>query len=161
MALEFRLAKPEDAAALHAVTQRAFAEYARFPNPSSVLSESVDALRHALETGGGVLAYERSELIGGARFRVDVAGASMTLGRLAVVPEARGCGAGGAIVRWLERHALHLGLSAVLSTARSQQPDNRPWYRARGYIVTGYEDVYGVPRLRTFLRKDLEEASDD
>jgi hypothetical protein len=41
------------------------------------------------------------------------------------------------MVGWLETLAERLGLERVRISARSQQPDNRPYYERLGYRVTG------------------------
>lgn len=148
-----RLATAGEAETVHAIMIAAFEEYRRYALPSSALDETVDEVRRAIEAGGAILAFEGDEPIGSGRFRVI--GGVLTFDRLAVVPSHRGRGIGAAMVDWLEAHAVGEGCVAVETTARSQQPDNRPFYTARGYAITGYSGRYGIPDIRTHLRKEL------
>ncbi len=75
--------------------------------------------------------------------------------RLAVHPGLRNRRVGSAMVDFLEEHARSVGLSEVRADARSQQPDNRPYYLARGYRIVGYAERYGIPDMRTHMAKTL------
>ncbi len=59
------------------------------------------------------------------------------------------------MVAWLEAFASAQGCTEVRAEARSQQPDNRPYYLALGYEIIGYSGRYGIPDIRTHLRKRL------
>lgn len=172
---QVRLASPDEAALVHRLMMRAFEEHAGYEHPSSALRETVEDVRAALSEGGGLVALLEGVPVGSGRFsvrwrgtpptdaiarategqNVEGGGGTLTFDRLGVVPEHRGRGIGSAMVDWLEALARRLGLDAVETTARSQQPDNRPWYLQRGYRVTGYSGRYGIPDIRTHMRKDL------
>lgn len=101
----------------------------------------------------------------GTRARIDerASGATgdhgvLVFSRMAVVPDQRRQRVGLGMLRWLEGLARALGLDAVETTARSQQPDNRPYYERQGYRITGYGERYGIPDITTYMRKDLEQA---
>ena len=153
----------------------AFEEYRAFALPSSALDETLADIEAAMERGGALLVIDGARDVASVRFevpedaRADVERAwtsdgatarvsrtgSLTFARLAVVPPARGRGLGAVIIARLEALAQSLGLGAVEITARSQQPDNRPYYERLGYRVTGYGERYGVPFLVTKMRKDV------
>lgn len=152
MPVQIRLAEPDEAELVHALMLRAFGEYASFPNPSSALRESVADVRRSMSRGGGILAFDDDEPIASARFHAED---ELELLRLAVVPEARGKGIGATIVDRIEAIAGERGYDAVRVYARSQQPDNRPWWIALGYAVDGYSGRYGIPDLRAHLRKEI------
>lgn len=152
MPVRIRLAEPSEAELVHALMLRAFAEYASFPNPSSALRESIDDVRSSMARGGALLAFDGANAVGSARFH---AGDELELLRLAVVPEERERGIGGAIADRVEAIARERGYDAIRVYARSQQPDNRPWWIARGYVVDGYSGRYGIADLRTHLRKEF------
>lgn len=158
-----RVATSSDAEALHRVTQEAFREYARFPNPSSVLLESLADVRAYLEVcdgsttmsqGAALLLVERY-VVGAVRFQLHSGPSFIAFNRLAVHPEHRGAGLGDVLREWVEARGRDLGLREVRADARSQQPDNRPYYLARGYEIVGYSERYGIPDIRTHLRKTL------
>ena len=148
-----RLARPDEIALVWQLMLAGFDETRSFPLPSSALEENLDDVRRAIGGGGAVIAFSGDEAVGCARFRV--AAATLTFSRMTVVPRARGAGIGAALVGYLEAHARRLGLAAVELTARSEQPDNRPFYEELGYRVVGYSERYGLPKLSTHMRKTL------
>jgi predicted N-acetyltransferase YhbS len=156
--LHIRLAQTDEASLVHALMQQAFAETLAQAHPSSALKETVDDVHQAMARGGALLALVEGEPVGTGRFewraRPDGRRA-LSFERLAVAPEWRGRGIGGALIAWLEDHARRGGAQVVEATVRSEQPDNRPYYLARGYRIVGYSGRYGLPRIRTHVEKDL------
>lgn len=148
------VARPRDAAVAHDVTQRAFAEYARFEHPSSVLGEAVADVRAAIVGGGMLLARIESDVVGVVRHRV--VDDSLFFTRLAVLPEARGRGVARALLKRLDALARERGLTSLTLTARSQQPDNRPFWRALGFEITGVSGRYGIADLVTHMRRPVK-----
>jgi predicted N-acetyltransferase YhbS len=155
MDLIIRFAAPEEIASCHAIMRAAFTETARYENPSSALRETVADYAVDIEGGGALVALEDGHPIGSVRFRVREADGHLSFSRLAVLPACRGRGTGGAMVTFLEDHARALGLTEIRADARSQQPDNRPFYLERGYRILGYSERYGIPDIRTHLAKGL------
>jgi GNAT superfamily N-acetyltransferase len=152
--LLLRLAEPHEVEMMHAVMRAAFIESEARELPSSALDETVDDVRRALADGGAVLALVDGRAVGCLRFRID--GRALVFSRMGVLPEARKRGVGAAMVAYVEAHARRLGLRSVELTARSQQPDNRPYYQRLGYTIVGYSERYGVADLSTHMRKTLE-----
>jgi GNAT superfamily N-acetyltransferase len=150
-----REARDDELHVVLALMRAAFAESAREAHPSSALREMLDDVRAVTSRGGAILAFDRDRPIGSARFIVSREEGYLSYERLAVHPAGRGHGHGAAMIDWLEDHARALGLSEVRADARSQMPDNRPFYLARGYEIIGYADRYGVTGLRTRMRKRL------
>ncbi len=156
-----------------AIAHRGFAETRDFPNPSSALGEDLGVFQRALTVGGLVLAFADAEAIGTARVAVaeplrrrleraaqgerfdPIEGSQVSYARLAVVPERRGEGHGRAIAAWIEDLARDLGAETLRVDARSQQPDNRPFYEAMGFTIDGYSGRYGIPDIRTHMSKRL------
>lgn len=168
-----RLARYDEAALAMAIVHRGFAETRAFANPSSALAEGLEVFQRALASGAIVLTHADGAAIGTARVRLDpvlrprlaraaggerferVRGAEVSYARLAVVPERRGEGHGRQTARWIEQLADRLGAETLRVDARSQQPDNRPFYRAMGFAIDGYSGRYGIPDIRTHLSKRL------
>ncbi len=150
-----RMADDDEVRLVYALMRAGFAESAERDNPSSALLETVDDVRARIETGGAILAFEHGRPAGSGRFAVDREAGYLSYERLAVHPSLRGRGVGSAMVTFLEEHARELGLSEIRADARSQQPDNRPFYLARGYRIIGYAERYGIPDIRTHLSKSL------
>ena len=154
--MRIRLAELHEAAIVHDVMVRAFREYAAFANPSSALRETVDDVRASMVRGGALLAFSGDgpdgRAVGSVRFHAE---SELELLRLAVLPELRGSGVGSALVAHVETIARERGYAAVRVYARSQQPDNRPWWLARGYEVDGHSERYGIADLRTHMLKPM------
>lgn len=153
MSIAIRLARLEESHLVLALMKAAFAEYASEAHPSSALAESIHDVEAAMAAGGAILAFRDDRPIATGRF--EVGDGWLAYERLAVLPAERGHGIGTVMIDWLERHALELGLREVRVTARSREPDMRGYYLARGYEITGYSERYGIPDIRTHLRKVL------
>jgi GNAT superfamily N-acetyltransferase len=150
-----RMAEPDEVHLVYALMRAGFAESAEHPNPSSALRETLEDVRARIRKGGAILAFEHGRLAGSGRFVVDREAGCLSYERLAVHPALRGRRIGSAMVSFLEDHARTLGLREVRADARSQQPDNRPFYLAHGYRIIGYAERYGIPDMRTHMAKTL------
>lgn len=153
--VEVRIALPGEEHLVFALMKAAFAETARQALPSSALGEILAEVRPMLAGGQGVLALVGGRPVASGRFRFNSAESFLAYERLAVHPDARRRGLGTAMVTFLEDHARDAGVAEVRATARSQQPDNRPFYLERGYSITGYSERYGIADIRTHLAKTL------
>jgi GNAT superfamily N-acetyltransferase len=151
--LNVRLARADELHIVHAITLAAFAEYAGYEHPSSALDETIDQLEEAVRCGGAIVGLLDGDYVASGRFEVAPAEGWLSFERLAVLPAMRGRRFGVALIRWLEAHARSLGLTEVRASARSRAPDNRPYYLALGYEIIGYSGRYGIPDIRTHLRK--------
>jgi len=172
-----RLARYDESAVALAISHRAFAETRPMKNPSSALREGLEVFQRAFATGGLALTFVGDEPIGTARLRVDralrprleraaagerfepVSGTWVSYARLGVVPERRGEGHGRRTAEWIEALAQDLGAETLKVDARSQQPDNRPFYRAMGFTIDGYSERYGIADIRTHLSKPLSHCN--
>lgn len=168
-----RLARFDEAAVALAIVHRGFMETRAHANPSSALAETLEVFQRAFARGGILLSFDGSEAIGAARIEVGeplrtrleraaagesfgrVAGTTVSYARLAIVPERRGEGHGRRAAAWIEALARNLGAETLAVDARSQQPDNRPFYETLGFTIDGYSGRYGVPDIRTHLSKHL------
>jgi GNAT superfamily N-acetyltransferase len=161
--LTIRLAEPREAHVVLALMKAAFATSASELHPSSALGETIDHVEAAMASGGAILAFAPDDPdaaapgrpVASSRFEVSRDEGWLAYERLAVHPGEQGRGIGTRLVAWLERHARELGLAEVRVTARSREPDTRPYYQALGYEITGYSERYGVPDIRTQMRKRL------
>jgi GNAT superfamily N-acetyltransferase len=153
--LTIRLARPEESHLVLALMKAAFAEYATEEHPSSALAETIHDVEAAMAAGGAILGFRGDRPIASGRFEIERDELWLSYERLAVLPAEQHRGIGTAMIEWLERHAREQRLAEVRVTARSREPDNRPYYTARGYEITGYSERYGIPDIRTHLRKLL------
>lgn len=114
------------------------------------LDDSADhflALRDGRPVGAARLVVEPPGYAGVDAARGDVA----HLGRLAVLPSARGSGLGGALVRAIEDRARDRGLALCVLSAQTQA---LAFYARLGYEAYGEEfDDAGIPHR--MMRKNL------
>jgi GNAT superfamily N-acetyltransferase len=159
-----RHAAAGEAALVHAAMIAAFEEYRGLPLPSSALEESIEDVARAMTgdpaiagshlTRGALLAFDGDACVGSVRWALEPD--ALSFARLAVVPSHRGKGLGLRFVMTLEDIARAEGRELMRITARSQQPDNRPFYQRLGYVITGYSPRYGVPDITTHMEKRLK-----
>jgi GNAT superfamily N-acetyltransferase len=175
----FRLAIPDDAPLFVALVREGFAGTREYPNPSSALQETEAEVRAALGSGFGLVARVGDRDVGCVRFRIEWAGeprfdarqavadaanggsvgdspgGRLFFSRLTVLPEMRGHGIASVMVAFLSSLSLHLGIGELAITVRSQQPDNRPYWKQLGFEVTGYSERYGIADMVTHMRRRL------
>jgi predicted GNAT family N-acyltransferase len=125
----------------YAVRMRVFVEEQRVP-----AEMELDACD---QTADHFLARVDGRPVGTGRLTVrDRVG---VLGRLAVLPEARGAGLGAALVRAIEERVRERGLAAVELHAQTRAEG---FYRRLGYEAHGEEEMEaGIPHV--WMRKPL------
>jgi len=129
-----RLARADDAALVHRLTQQAFEEYrGRLDPPSSAHDETEAVVAAALEKGGALLAFIDGAAVGAARFVPE--DDHLYIGRVAVPPAWRGKGVAMALMLALEQHARRLGIGAIELGVRESLPSNVRLYEKLGYAV--------------------------
>lgn len=134
----------EEVAAAYDVRRRVFVDEQRVP--PELERDGAD------ETADHFLAREGSTPVGAGR--LVRRGQVGVLGRLAVLPPARGRHLGVALVRAIERHARTCGLTSVELHA---QTSARGFYEAMGYAAYGEEFVEAGIR-HVSMRKQLSRA---
>jgi len=129
-----RLARPDEAALVHHLTQLAFEEYrGQLEPPSAALAESEADVAAALAAGGAVLAFSGQQAVGAARFVPQ--GDHFYVGRVAVPPDWRGRGIAVALMLALEAQARATGTAAIELGVRESLPSNVRLYEKLGYRV--------------------------
>ena len=123
MSIVCRIAAPNEAALVHQLIQRSFAEYrGLLEPPSSALDETVASIAAALTQGGAVLADAGAEAVGTALFQP--AAGFLYAGRVSVIPQWRRQGVAQALMLFLEARARSLGLPAIEIGVRENLPSN-------------------------------------
>jgi len=150
-ALSIRLAAPDEAGAILALTQAAFAVHEALDPPSSVFDETEADVRQAMVEGQILVAERGDELLGAARVRPLPEEDALYCGRLAVAPDRHGGGIGSALTDAVERLAAQQGYPAVVLGARVQLEQNIRFFTKRGYVLTGEHSHPGYSRA-TYLR---------
>src|SRR3954471_22403588 len=99
MTIRITLATPDDAPLVYQIMQAAFAEYVGVLQPPSGGDlETVDDVCRAIEEGGAVLAWLDDRAVGvdkaagSARYAFHDEGHTCYVGRVSVLPQARGNG---------------------------------------------------------------------
>ncbi len=110
----------------------AFAELGgALPVESGALTETLDDVKHAIGTGGAVLAFVDGQAVGSARFRPEAD--ALYVARVSVLPTHRRLGIASAMMRFLESVAPSYGRSVIRIGVRDSLPSNVGLYRSLGY----------------------------
>lgn len=134
MTFTLRPATPTDAPAFHAVMLAAGMD------PRSSWSRTtVEDIARSLSLGGGFLAWANlngagERAVGGVSFRSDGA-RTLTLNKLATLPDIRGQGIGAVLVRAVEEVAAERGYGRVLLAVSQYNLDVLPFYERLGYVI--------------------------
>lgn len=150
---------PADAPAFHAVMMAAGMD----PRSSWSRTTVADLEQSlGLPGAGGFLALLGERVVGCVGYRPD-GPQTLTLNKLATLPEVRGQGLGAALVRAVEEVAAREGYARVLLAVSQYNLEVQPFYERLGYRVDG-EAVYtfsspGSPRpvvmVSTVARRSL------
>jgi predicted N-acetyltransferase YhbS len=134
-----RTAAAADAASLAATIAAAFEQYrGRLTPESGAFRETADTIFRELAAGtGGLIAEQDGEQLGCVMIKpVD---RDLYLGRLAVIPSARGRGIARRLVRAVEAEAARRGLAGVRLGVRIVLTENQRLFAALGYVETSRE----------------------
>jgi GNAT superfamily N-acetyltransferase len=150
------LARVEDAALVHRITQEAFAEYRGVLDPpSGAHEETIGDVEQAIEGGGALLVWDGDAPVGSARFepRNDY----LYVGRVAVLPEHRRKGVATAIMARMADIARDLGLPTMRVGVRDPLPCNVHLYERLGYAIAAVEPHPRGPDRIVWMAKQLPE----
>ena len=127
-------AAPADAAVIHEIKMRAFAEEGRLSGSTQIppLMESVSAVELDIRTQTVLVARDAERIIGSARG--IVAGTVCTIRAVFVEPSFQGLGIGAALLRAVEEALPDVERFEL--TTNTLVPGNVAFYERRGYQVT-------------------------
>lgn len=153
--LWFRIAAAEDAPELTRIVHGAFEEYRdRLDPPSGAHNESSDKIRSLLRTEQAVIAGHGAAAVGCVFYHLRPD--EVYLHRLAVLPAARRCGFGRALMSYVETSARLAGCTRVRLGVRLQLPANQAFYARLGYRVLSYEAHAGYDHPTfVYMVKDI------
>ena len=137
------------------IVHAAFEEYRGVLDPpSGVHAETLQDIRHKLETGGALMALSDGEPAGCVFYQPEAA--HVYLGRLAVLPRYRRQGIGNALIQHVEALARELRVPRVQLGVRVALPGLRAHYEKLGYRLVRYgtHEGYEEPTY-AILEKDL------
>jgi tRNA threonylcarbamoyladenosine biosynthesis protein TsaE len=126
---------PEAAGPVVALIHAAFGERPVLDPPSTALSETEASVADALGHHGGLLARRDGRPVGAVL--LEVAGASLVLRRVSVVPEAQGMGVATALAAAAAEVARARGLRRIHLTARTELPATVRFWAGLGYREVG------------------------
>ncbi|MCX6365517.1 MAG: GNAT family N-acetyltransferase [Armatimonadetes bacterium] len=140
--MDLTIAKTQDTALIHALTQAAFAEYGREPGTSTALKETEEAIAAQFAGGMEVLVvYQAAPLTPLACVRYQFEGDALYFHRLSVHPDCRRQGLAKKLVGHLEALARAQGLSRLTCSVRLQKADNVALYTGLGFQLLGERSV--------------------
>lgn len=127
-------ATPEDAAVIHDIQMRAFAEEGRLSGTLDLppLTEAVATVALHIRAHTVLTARDAERVIGSARGIVD--GAVCSICRVSVEPTYQGRGIGASLIRAVE--AAHPNATQFELTTNTLVPGNVGFYERHGYTVT-------------------------
>jgi ribosomal protein S18 acetylase RimI-like enzyme len=132
--MDLTIAKTQDTALIHALTQAAFAEYGREPGTSTALKETEEAI-------AAQFAGVRGEQTPLACVRYQIEGDALYFHRLSVHPDYRRQGLAKKLVGHLEALARAQGLVRLTCSVRLQKADNVALYTGLGFQLLGERSV--------------------
>ncbi len=142
-----------DAAVIHEIKLRAFAEEGRLSENMEIppLMEDVSAIEFDIQAHSVFTARENDRIIGSARGIVT--GAVCTIRAVFVESTHQGRGIGAALLRAVEE--AHPGVERFELTTNTLVPGNVAFYERRGYEVTElttYTDKIVLAQMRKYVR---------
>ena len=144
----------QDASLVHALTRKAFAEYAGVCNPPlPALDETLGDVYEAMLRGGIVLAWCGDMLVGAARYALEAD--HVHVGRVAVSPEARGCGVASRMLAQLEEIAREHGYDVLRLESRLNLTRNIALYERHGYAITDTFQQRADTDVQVHMEKQL------
>jgi GNAT superfamily N-acetyltransferase len=158
--IEVRLANEADAALVLDLAMRAFAEFREtLIPPPGVLRETSEVVRDQIRDHWAALAFHDGSAVGSVRF--EDKSDFVYIGRLAVPPEFRGAGVGGALMAFAEQQAQEIGRMETRVQVREALPGNIAMFEHLGYAPIAREPHPNVPEAGTvILAKRLIDISD-
>jgi GNAT superfamily N-acetyltransferase len=145
--MEIRRARAADASAIARALAAAFAEYAPAYTPAALAATTPPAarVRARLREGPTWVAIEGGVVIG--TVSAVPRGASVYVRGMAVLPAARGQGAGAALLREVETYARGLGAASLFLSTTPFLTEAIRLYERHGFGATGDgpHDLHGTP----------------
>lgn len=149
MLLSITKAAPDDAAVIHAIQMRAFAEEGRLSGTRDIppLTESVASIDALIRSQTVLVARKGGTIVGSARGVLDRS--ACVIRGVLVDPSCQGQGIGAALLAAVEQ--LHPTVDRFELTTNTLVPGNVRFYEKRGYVVhelTPYGEKIVLAQMR-------------
>ena len=154
--LVLRPATPADAATLAATISAAFEQYrGKLVPESGAFRETADTIAAELRNGAGAIVAERNGIVLGC-VMTKIEEGDLYLGRLSVLPQARGEGLARRLIAAVEDDARARGLPGVRLGVRVVLTDNQKLFHSLGYCEISREAHEGFDYMTSInMRKSL------
>jgi ribosomal protein S18 acetylase RimI-like enzyme len=154
MTIEITPATPEEVPLVYNIMQAAFAEYVGvLEPPSSVEYETLEDARRTIEEGGAILARLDGKAVGSARYLFHDEGHTCYVGRVSVLPEARGHGIASTMVTYIEGIARKKGCESMEIMVRMNLESNLHLYEHIGYVIA---ETFVHPKGSAYVAKMIK-----
>jgi len=149
--------QPGDAAAMHALQQKAFAEEGRRSGTTDIppLTETVEGIAAHIQTQTALVAREGDAIV--RSVRGVVTDGTCTIRALVVDPVCQGRGIGSRLLRALEAELPDVKRFEL--TTNMVMENNVPFYERHGYVV--YETIQHSEIIRLALMSKHVQQDDD
>jgi ribosomal protein S18 acetylase RimI-like enzyme len=152
--IEITTATPDEAPLVYQIMQAAFAEYVGvLQPPSGVDLETVNDVVCAMREGGAVLAWMDGEAVGSARYSFHDEGHTCYVGRVSVLPHARGHGIASTMVTYIEGIAREKGCESMEIMVRMNLEHNIHLYEHIGYNIA---ETFVHPKGGAYVAKMIK-----
>jgi ribosomal protein S18 acetylase RimI-like enzyme len=164
--ITLRDAVADDAPTIFTVMQAAFEQYRGvLVPPSGVHRETLATVIEKMAAGRYIVALRNDRVVGVVYY--ELRPDRMYLGRLAVLPEARGRGIARALVAAVEARALAAGRTQVELGVRAALPELRASYERMGYRLLeershpGFTVITYVQLVKDLAPADQQRPNED
>lgn len=155
MSIQITLADSGEIPVVHRIMRQSFEEYRNklFP-PSGALNEEIkDIYAKTKDNGGAVIVWKDETPVGSAQYFFQ--DHYMYIGRVSVVPDARGLGLGKQIMLFLEDKARDSSYTETRIEVRLSIPQNIAFYSKLLYEVIEEHEYAGGTDRWVIMKKSL------
>ncbi len=155
VSVQIRVAFPEDAEAIHRITQEAFAKYQHDlgkEEPVAALKETREDILRDMANKMVLIGFVNGEPVGSVRFEVH--GDLAYISRFGVRPAVQKTGIGGMLVSKVEELCREMGIKAIALHTSSRMYGLIRFYYGHGYFIHSTATDRGY--IRALLIHELE-----
>lgn len=138
--MDIQIEKSTNAKIIHKIMIKAYSEYAKDPAPSSALSETVESVKEALDSGQeAIVGTISGQPIAMVRYQIKNNG--LYFFRMAVLPTMQGLGIAKQLINELEVIAREAQVDTINCRVRVSILRNLQLYQSKGYAIYDQEKI--------------------